>query len=219
MEDWSQLLKSEKQSTHFQKALSYSQQRRKDVDVYPPADQVFEAFVQTPLSQLKVVILGQDPYHGEGQAHGLCFSVNKAIKIPPSLRNIYKELNSDVQVPIPNHGCLTHWAQQGVLLLNSVLTVESGNANSHKNIGWETFTDSVIQLISEHTEHLVFMLWGSSAHAKVPLIDTHKHTVLKAVHPSPLSAYRGFFGCQHFSKTNHSLIHNDQTVIDWSLPE
>lgn len=219
MSEWSTLLELEKKSKYFKNAWQYSNARREIVNVFPPKEFVFETFQQTSLSKLKVVVIGQDPYHGPDQAHGLCFSVNKGVKIPPSLKNIYKELESDLGIKQASHGCLTRWAEQGVLLLNSVLTVESGKANSHRNIGWQQFTDSVIGLISQNKEHVVFLLWGSSAQAKRHLIDDNKHTILTAVHPSPLSAYRGFLGCKHFSKTNEALITHHQDAIDWYIPE
>ena len=186
--------------------------------IYPQGSEYFAALNLTPFDEVKVVILGQDPYHGPGQAHGLSFSVRPGIPQPPSLVNIFKELRDDVGFAIPSHGFLESWALQGVLLLNSVLTVEDGRAGSHRNRGWESFTDRVIQLLNERKDHLVFILWGSYAQEKGKLIDTSRHLVLKAVHPSPLSAYRGFFGCRHFSKTNEYLRAQGSPVIDWSLP-
>jgi len=218
MMDWTQLLKNEKQSQHFQSVMAFvDQQRNSGKTIYPPADKVFEAFRVTAFDKIKVVIIGQDPYHGPGQAHGLCFSVEKNCAIPPSLKNIYKELVSDLGIHPPQHGNLLSWAEQGVFLLNTVLTVEAGQANSHRGRGWETFTDNVITLLSEHSEHLVFLLWGAAAQKKVELIDEHKHTVLKTVHPSPLSAHRGFLGCKHFSKTNKALEDHHQTAINWAI--
>jgi uracil-DNA glycosylase len=173
----------------------------------------------TPLSQVKVVVLGQDPYHGVGQAHGLCFSVRHGTPLPPSLKNIYREIQSDIGIEPSKQGELTHWAKQGVFLLNSVLTVEAGLAASHKKQGWEDFTDEVIAVLNQQCEHLVFLLWGSYAQKKGQMIDTSRHLVLQAAHPSPLSANRGgWFGCRHFSKTNHYLEANGKTPIDWSLP-
>lgn len=186
--------------------------------VFPPAPQIFAALDATPFDQVKVVILGQDPYHGFGQAHGLCFSVPDGIAVPPSLVNIYKELQRDVGIPPPQHGCLTHWAEQGVLLLNAVLTVEEGRAGAHQGKGWEGFTDHVIEALNAEREHLVFLLWGAYAQAKGKMIDTSKHRVLKSPHPSPLSAHRGFIGCGHFSKTNEYLVRHGIAPIDWRVP-
>lgn len=184
--------------------------------IYPPDDDIFNAFKLTMPATLKVVIIGQDPYHGPNQAHGLCFSVNKGNKVPPSLRNIYKELASDIAgFEIPVHGDLSHWAEQGVLMLNTVLTVEQGQAHSHKKRGWEVFTDNVIKHISAEFENVVFLLWGAPAQKKAQLVDTARHSILSAVHPSPLSAHRGFFGCQHFSKTNELLSSFGKHAIDW----
>ncbi len=220
MMDWTQLLKNEKQSQYFQSVISFvHQQRSSGKCIYPAADKVFEAFRVTAFDKLKVVILGQDPYHGPGQAHGLCFSVEKDVAIPPSLKNIYKELYADLGIPSPQHGNLQSWALQGVFLLNTVLTVEAGQANSHRGRGWETFTDNVITMISEHSEHLVFLLWGAAAQKKITLIDESKHTILKTVHPSPLSAHRGFLGCKHFSKTNQALEKHDQRPINWAIDD
>jgi uracil-DNA glycosylase len=193
-----------------------AKQRAAGKVIYPPDADIFNAFTFTKPDNLKVVILGQDPYHGENQAHGLCFSVRKGNKIPPSLRNIYKELASDIpDFEPPAHGDLTHWAKQGVLLLNTVLTVEQSQAHSHKNIGWEQFTDAVIATISAKFENVIFLLWGAPAQNKAKLIDVQRHTILSTVHPSPLSAYRGFFGCKHFSKTNDLLKAIGKEAIDW----
>ncbi|PJG42830.1 uracil-DNA glycosylase [Acinetobacter tandoii] len=187
-------------------------------EIYPPSSLIFNAFNTTPLEQVKVVILGQDPYHGPNQAHGLSFSVQKGIALPPSLRNIFHELHADVGVEIPRHGDLTHWAEQGVLLLNSVLTVEAGQPTSHQKRGWENFTDHVIDVLNEQREHIVFILWGAYAQRKGQRIDPNKHLILKAAHPSPLAANRGgFFGCKVFSKTNNYLKHNGIEPIDWQL--
>ena len=186
--------------------------------VYPPAADVFNAFKYTAFADVKAVILGQDPYHNAGQAHGLAFSVREGVQIPPSLANIYKELSEDIPgFQIPPHGCLTSWAQQGVLLLNTVLTVRAHQAHSHANLGWETFTDRVIAGLNEKREHLVFMLWGSHAQKKGAMIDRSSHLVLAAPHPSPLSAYRGFFGCRHFSQANAYLAAHGIAPIDWRL--
>ncbi|WP_343807400.1 uracil-DNA glycosylase [Marinobacterium maritimum] len=187
--------------------------------IYPHSSNWFHALEATPLDQVKVVIIGQDPYHQPGQAHGLCFSVKPGVRIPPSLVNIYKELKSDLGIEPVQHGYLEHWAQQGVLLLNAVLTVEQSNANAHQGKGWEQFTDRVIQLVNEQCEHVVFMLWGSYAQKKGARIDQSRHLVLKAPHPSPLSAHRGFFGCRHFSQANQWLLEQGREAIDWQLPE
>ncbi len=185
--------------------------------VYPDMYDIYNCFRYTPLANVKVVLLGQDPYHNVGQAHGLCFSVREGIEQPPSLVNIFKELHDDLGCPIPKTGDLTKWAKQGVLLLNTALTVRAHMANSHKNCGWTWFTDSVISLLSEKKEHLVFLLWGGNARSKKPLIDSSKHLILECAHPSPLSAYNGFFGCRHFSKTNAYLEKNGIAPIDWDL--
>ena len=186
--------------------------------VYPPTEMIFAAFEHTNFDNLKVVILGQDPYHGDGQANGLCFSVARGNKIPPSLRNIFKELDSDLGIVPAHHGCLESWTKQGVLLLNAVLTVEDSNPNSHQGKGWEIFTDKIINVVNEHCDNVVFMLWGNYAQQKGAKIDNKKHLVLKAAHPSPLSAYRGFFGCQHFSEANTNLVENGKTAIRWNIP-
>ncbi|MFV3305325.1 uracil-DNA glycosylase [Pseudomonas sp. NY15181] len=186
--------------------------------IFPPGPLIFNALNTTPLDHVKVVIIGQDPYHGPGQAHGLCFSVQPGVPTPPSLQNIYKELQRDLNLPIPNHGYLQHWAEQGVLLLNTSLTVEQARAGSHAQAGWGPFTDKVIEVVSQRCENLVFLLWGSHAQSKQKLIDAQKHLVLKSAHPSPLSAYRGFLGNGHFSRTNKFLEQNGLTPIDWSLP-
>ena len=186
--------------------------------VYPPGPLIFNALNSTPLDQVRVVILGQDPYHGPGQAHGLCFSVQPGVPVPPSLLNIFKELKRDLNIDIPGHGCLQSWAEQGVLLLNTSLTVEQGNAGAHKDKGWQLFTDKVIEVTNQHCEHLVFLLWGAHAQGKAKLIDPSKHLILKSVHPSPLSAYRGFLGNGHFGRTNKFLQQHDLPAIDWRLP-
>lgn len=185
--------------------------------IYPKGKEIFRAFNTTPFAEVKVVILGQDPYHGPGQAHGLCFSVPPSIQTPPSLKNIYKELQTDLGITPARHGNLQSWAEQGVLLLNSVLSVEKGQAASHQGKGWEVFTDAAIARLNEHRDSLVFMLWGSYAQRKGQIIDAQKHLVLKAPHPSPLAAHRGFFGCQHFSKANNYLRQNNVQEINWSL--
>ena len=186
--------------------------------IYPPGPQIFAAFDATPFDAVKVVILGQDPYHGPGQAHGLCFSVLPGVPVPPSLLNIYKEINADLGIAPPDHGCLLPWARQGVLLLNAVLTVEDGRAGAHQGKGWEGFTDHAIETLAREREDLVFLLWGSYAQAKGKVIDTRRHRVLRAPHPSPLSAHRGFLGCGHFSATNQYLAQRGQAPIDWRLP-
>ena len=183
--------------------------------VYPPPKSVFNAFALCPFDKVKVVILGQDPYHGVGQAHGLCFSVQEGVKVPPSLQNIYKELKNDLNIPISDSGNLERWAEQGVFLLNATLTVEGGKPGSHQGLGWEQFTDAVIQKISDEKDHVVFLLWGKYAHTKGEKIDTQKHLVLKAPHPSPFSAYTGFFGCKHFSTTNEYLVDHGEKPIEW----
>ncbi|MBN8740978.1 MAG: uracil-DNA glycosylase [Lysobacterales bacterium 69-70] len=185
--------------------------------IFPPPKQIFAALDATPFDRVKVVILGQDPYHGPGQAHGLCFSVQPGVPVPPSLRNMYAELQRDLGFVPPRHGCLTHWAEQGVLLLNAVLTVEQSLAGSHQGKGWEGFTDAVIDALNRERDHLVFLLWGSYAQAKGRLIDRNRHLVLKAPHPSPLSAHRGFIGCGHFSAANDYLVKHGMTPVDWTL--
>lgn len=186
--------------------------------VFPPGPQLFAALDATPFERVKVVILGQDPYHGDGQAHGLCFSVLPGVPVPPSLQNIFKEIQADLGIAAPGHGCLLPWAQRGVLLLNAVLSVEQGRAGSHQGKGWEGFTDAVVQALDREREGLVFMLWGSYAQAKGKLLDTRRHCILRAPHPSPLSAHRGFLGCGHFGKANRWLQGAGQAPIDWALP-
>ncbi len=186
--------------------------------VFPAGDEIFNAFAHTPLERVRVVILGQDPYHGPGQAHGLCFSVKPGVQVPPSLQNIFKEIRDELGYPIPTQGNLTAWADQGVLLLNSVLSVESGRAASHQGKGWEAFTDRVIELVNRECEGVVFMLWGSYAQRKGAIIDRQRHCVLTAPHPSPLSAHRGFFGCGHFVAANEYLVSQGKEPIDWRLP-
>lgn len=194
------------------------QRKAAGATVYPPGGEIFAAFDATPFDAVKVVILGQDPYHGPGQAHGLCFSVRPGVPVPPSLDNIYKELARDTGFVRPDHGCLLPWARRGVLLLNSVLTVEAGQAGSHQGKGWEGFTDHVVDVLNREREHLVFLLWGSYAQKKGAVIDPRRHRVLKAPHPSPLSAHRGFLGCGHFSAANQYLARTGQAPVDWSLP-
>lgn len=219
MTTWHDILGAEKEQAYFKDTLAYVNAKRQQGKViYPPQADVFNAFKITEFANVKVVILGQDPYHGPNQAHGLCFSVQHPVPPPPSLVNIYKELSSDIEgFSIPNHGDLTAWAKQGVLLLNTVLTVEAGQAHSHKHLGWERFTDVVVDKLNQHGKQLVFMLWGSHAQKKGQFIDTQKHCVLKSTHPSPLSAYRGFLGCQHFSKANAYLQSTGREAVDWQL--
>ncbi len=195
------------------------EQKKAGKIIYPESKNIFNAFNSTPLEQVKVVILGQDPYHGPHQAHGLCFSVQPGIPTPPSLQNMYKEIQRDLHFPIPNHGFLQSWANQGVFLLNATLTVEQARAGAHQGQGWEQFTDRAIQVVNERCENVVFLLWGSYAQKKGQFIDGRKHLILRAPHPSPLSAYRGFIGCGHFSKVNEYLQQHGQTPIDWRLPE
>lgn len=215
---WKELLKDEFSKPYFQQiVLHLKTERTQGKTIYPPGPFIFNAFDTTPIDNVKVVILGQDPYHGPGQAHGLCFSVQKGIAPPPSLVNIFKELHDDIGITIPNHGNLTHWAQQGVFLLNASLTVRAGEPMSHAKIGWASFTDTVIKKISEQKEHAVFLLWGKFAQDKKILIDETKHLVLKAAHPSPLSAHNGFMGCKHFSKTNAWLMSKGIDPVDWQL--
>ncbi|WP_283710228.1 uracil-DNA glycosylase [Pseudoalteromonas prydzensis] len=220
MSNWQDFLNIECAKPYMQQTLdTVTQKRSQGIAVYPAQSQVFSAFEATPLENIKVVILGQDPYHGEGQAHGLCFSVLPEVaKLPPSLKNIYKELATDIAgFSIPEHGYLQRWAEQGVFLLNTVLTVEQGQAHSHKHLGWEQFTDQVIAHINQHCEGVVFILWGAHAQKKGKGIDSSRHHVLNGPHPSPLSAHRGFFGCQHFSKTNQLLTQQGKSTIDWQV--
>lgn len=194
------------------------QERQKGKIIYPAAREIFAALDATPFDQVKLVILGQDPYHGPGQAHGLCFSVRPGVPVPPSLQNIFAEIERDLRIARPDHGCLLPWAQRGVLLLNAVLTVEQGRAGSHQNRGWEAFTDQLIERLANERENLVFLLWGSYAQKKGRVIDSQRHRVLRAPHPSPLSAHRGFIGCGHFSAANQYLALHGSGPIDWSLP-
>ena len=216
-QEWLEVLRPEFDKPYFKELKSFLLEEKKLYRVYPPGKRIFAAFDFTPFSKVKVVILGQDPYHGDGQAHGLCFSVPDGIALPPSLVNIYKELTTDIGFPLPKSGNLEKWARQGVLLINATLTVRANQAGSHQRHGWENFTDEVIKQLSARHTGLVFILWGSYAQAKEALIDTSKHFVLKAVHPSPLSVYRGFFGCRHFSKTNELLIKAGKEPVDWRL--
>ena len=215
--DWKEVLSNEFAKPYYRELYGFVKREYETRAIYPPADDLFNALHLTPLSAVKVVILGQDPYHEPGQAQGLCFSVPEGTDIPPSLVNIYKELHDDVGFEIPDHGDLTPWARQGVLLLNTVLTVRAHQANSHRGKGWEQFTDAIISAVEKKDEPVVYMLWGKPAQEKAAMIQNGKHLVLKAPHPSPLSAYRGFFGCGHFSKANKYLNDNGVQGIDWTL--
>lgn len=215
---WKEHLSAEFEQPYFSDIVHFlKSEKAAGKVIYPPGRQIFNAFDTTPFSKVKVVIIGQDPYHNPGQAHGLCFSVADGIPAPPSLVNIYKEIESDLGIPPARTGNLEKWAKQGVLLLNASLTVEENKANSHSQIGWHRFTDSVIKKVSDERPHVVFLLWGRFAQNKETLVDTNKHLVLKAAHPSPLSAYNGFFGCHHFSKTNAWLQQMGEQPIDWQL--
>ncbi len=216
-ESWKELLSDQFEASYFLALKNFLIEEKQKYKVYPPGGLIFNAFNKTPVHRTKVVIIGQDPYHGEGQAHGLCFSVPKGIKPPPSLVNIFKELNADLGIKIPNHGCLEKWAENGVLLLNATLTVRANTPRSHFNKGWETFTDTAVSRLSQVREHLVFFLWGNDAKAKEVLIDGNKHLILKAAHPSPYSASNGFFGCRHFSKANEYLLSHGIEPIDWNI--
>ncbi|MBU1017684.1 uracil-DNA glycosylase [Patescibacteria group bacterium] len=212
---WKERLAEEFDKPYFKELVDFVRAEYQSKKVFPPPKNIFKAFDLCPFDNVKVVILGQDPYHGPGQAHGLCFSVNQNIPMPPSLINIYKEIQSDTGGQIPAHGNLEHWAEQGVFLLNATLTVITHMAGSHQRKGWEEFTDAVIRLISAKKEHVVFMLWGAFAQSKAEMIDSSKHLILKAPHPSPLSAHRGFFGCKHFSQANDYLKSHNLTPITW----
>lgn len=212
---WKAVLQTEFEKPYFEELTNFIRQEYTTKRIFPPAKLIFNAFDQCPFDKVKVVIIGQDPYHGEGQAHGLCFSVMEGVEFPPSLVNIFKEIERDMEKAVPSSGDLTRWAQQGVLLLNATLTVQAHKAGSHQGKGWEQFTDTVIRVLAEQKEHLVFLLWGAYAQQKGSFIDTNKHLVLKSVHPSPLSAYRGFFGNNHFSITNNYLKENGLQEISW----
>jgi len=216
-ESWKEILSEEFQSSYFADIKSFLIEEKKMNIIYPPGPQIFSAFNHTPFNNVKVVIIGQDPYHGKGQANGLCFSVSDGINKPPSLVNIFKELHDDLGVKIPISGNLEKWADQGVLLLNATLTVRANQAGSHQNKGWENFTDAVIRALSDKKEGLIFILWGAFAQAKQKLIDASKHYILKAAHPSPFSAFNGFFGCKHFSKTNELLKQMGKDEINWEI--
>ena len=214
---WKSVLLDQFQSPYFRTLKEFLVEEKKIYTLYPPGRLIFNAFQRTPFDRVKVVILGQDPYHGKGQAHGLCFSVPQGIPKPPSLVNIFKELQADIGIPIPEHGTLDKWADQGVLLINATLTVRDSQAGSHQKHGWETFTNRVIEVVSQEKSGVVFLLWGRFAQAKESLIDGGKHLILKSAHPSPLSAYNGFFGCKHFSLTNDYLEKQGNPGIDWAL--
>ncbi|MFN7125354.1 MAG: uracil-DNA glycosylase [Allorhizobium sp.] len=219
-DSWKAVLGAEFSRPYMGELKAFLQREKADgKQIFPKGSEYFRALDLTPLDEVKVVILGQDPYHGAGQAHGLCFSVQPGVRIPPSLVNIYKEMQSDLSIPPARHGFLEHWARQGVLLLNSVLTVEEARAASHQGQGWEQFTDAVIRAVNEECEHVVFMLWGSYAQKKAAFVDRSRHLVLKAPHPSPLSAHNGFFGSRHFSQANEYLVSQGRNAIDWQLPE
>lgn len=215
--DWLEPLSPEFKKPYYLNLYKKVREEYSTKQIFPPANEIFTAFDLTPLSEVKVVILGQDPYHGDGQAHGLCFSVKPDVETPPSLVNIYKELNSDLGCYIPNNGYLTKWAKQGVLMLNTVLTVRAHQANSHRGIGWEEFTDAAIRILNEQDRPIVYLLWGKPAQMKKSMLNNPKHLILEAPHPSPLSAYRGFLGCHHFSKTNEFLKENGLEPIDWQI--
>lgn len=214
-ESWLPVLAPEFQKPYFQKLISFVKEEKAAKEIYPPGPQIFHAFEECPFDQVKVVILGQDPYHGRGQANGLAFSVNDGIRIPPSLLNIFKEIKNDLGKEIPDTGNLERWAEQGVLLLNATLTVRAGAAGSHQKQGWEEFTDAVIRILSEQKERLVFLLWGAYAQRKAELIDGRKHLILRAAHPSPFAADKGFFGSRHFSKANAYLREHNKPEMDW----
>lgn len=215
--DWAEPLSVEFKKPYYAKLYQKVKEEYNSRQIFPEANDIFNAFHFTPLSEVKVVILGQDPYHNIGQAHGLCFSVKPEVEIPPSLVNIYKELEDDLGCYIPNHGYLEKWAREGVMLLNTVLTVRAHQANSHQGIGWEQFTDAAIRILNEQERPIVYMLWGKPAQSKIPMLTNPKHLILKAPHPSPLSAYRGFFGCKHFSQANEFLEKNGLKPIDWQI--
>ena len=216
---WLKVLHEEFNKPYMADLREFLRNEKNNHTIYPRFSETFKAFSYTPYNKVKVTILGQDPYHGKNQAHGLCFSVRKEVPIPPSLVNIYKELHADLNIPIPQHGCLTSWAKQGVFLLNTVLSVRANEAHSHAGKGWEYFTNKVISELSNREESIVFILWGRPAQKKTPLIDQKKHLVLKAAHPSPFSAYNGFFGCRHFSQINEHLAKQGQKPIDWKITE
>lgn len=215
--DWLEALSPEFKQPYYAKLYKTVMEEYRTKQIFPPPDEMFNAFHFTPLKEVKVVILGQDPYHNDGQAHGLCFSVKRGVEPPPSLVNIYQELADDCGCYIPNNGYLEKWAKQGVLMLNTVLTVRAHQANSHRGIGWEQFTDAAIRILNEQDRPIVYLLWGRPAQTKQSMLTNPRHLILKAPHPSPLSAYRGFFGCKHFSQTNAFLRENGLTPIDWQI--
>lgn len=216
--DWAEALKEEYSKPYYRELYKTIWKEYRDREIFPPADDIFNAFHLTPLKEVKVVILGQDPYHNKGQAHGLCFSVKPEVEIPPSLVNIYQELHDDLGCYIPDNGCLTHWAEQGVLLLNTILTVRAHQAFSHRGLGWEQFTDAAIRAVNAQDRPIVFILWGRPAQAKSIMLNNPRHLILKSPHPSPLSAYRGFFGSRPFSAANHFLEANGVEPVDWQIP-
>jgi uracil-DNA glycosylase len=216
--DWNPVLREELAKPYWAELQAFVAEERRHHAVYPPPDEVFAALHRTPYAEVKALILGQDPYHGPGQAHGLCFSVRRGVPIPPSLRNVYAELEADLGIEPPSHGCLDAWAEQGVLLLNATLTVRARAAASHQRRGWETFTDQVIRAVSQKEERVVFLLWGASARRKRDLIDRSRHVIIESAHPSPLSAHNGFFGSRPFSRTNAALEAAGRTPIDWRIP-
>lgn len=215
--EWDELLKGEFEKEYYLRLREFLKKEYFTYQVYPNMYDIFNALKYTSYSDVKAVIIGQDPYHGPGQAHGLCFSVQKGVAIPPSLQNMYKELYSDLGIPPANHGYLKKWADNGVLMMNAVLTVRGGQANSHRNMGWEIFTDRVIELLNNREQPIVFILWGNNAKQKMKLITNPNHLILQAAHPSPLSAFNGFFGCKHFSKTNDFLTSHGIAPIDWTI--
>lgn len=215
--EWDALLADEIRKDYYLRLREFLKQEYSTRRIYPPMEDIFNALRHTSYSDVRAVILGQDPYHGAGQAHGMCFSVRKGTPSPPSLQNIFKELKSDLGIDPPNHGELTAWADSGVLLLNTVLTVREGQANSHRSMGWEQFTDRIIELLNQRQQPIVFLLWGGNARSKARLITNPQHLILQCAHPSPLSAYNGFFGCRHFSKTNEFLVQHGMQPINWKL--
>lgn len=218
-EDWRKVLAEEFDKDYFRKLQDFVNKERKTKTIYPPKKEVFNAFKHTPYDEVKVLLLGQDPYHGKGQAHGLAFSVKPGVTPPPSLKNMLREMADDIGGKMPNNGCLIPWAEQGIMLLNAVLTVEAGKANSHKGKGWEKFTDRVIEKLNEKDDPVLFVLWGGYARKKVKLIDEDRHTIIESAHPSPLSAHSGFFGSRPYSKINKALKAHGQEEIDWQLPD
>ena len=215
--EWDEILREEFESDYYRRIRAILKKEYAEYEIYPPKEDIFNALRYTSYSDVKAVLLGQDPYHGPGQARGLCFSVRPGVEPPPSLKNIFRELETDMGLEPPTSGCLTPWAQEGVLLLNTTLTVRRGQANSHKNLGWTQFTDAVIRKLNDRTQPIVFLLWGGNARSKRELITNPQHLVLETVHPSPLSAYNGFFGCRHFSQCNEFLMKNGVAPIDWTL--